>query len=269
MFSMSLRLWAGSMSFSRLDQGNLFQQRAEGSEQPCQAVIRQRARPGNVRAAFRALLKGAAQQSAPRSGFSGRARPRSAPLPCPCPRCPGPAFHRNYRCAASRAHGHNALLRESPPGSSPGAWQEGTLLSPAPAGTASSTSRPARPVGSSGDGDEAGNPPVPVGTLLLLQGRAGRAGAGRAGGMAGLGLAGLGLARAAPEGTTRPVSTHIHPQQLLPARPCCARPCHARLCPAVPSRAWRREQSLSKASSPPCRAKHPLVCSTPQALHSP
>lgn len=46
MFSMSLRLWAGSMSFSRLDRGNLFQQRAEGSEPPCHVVIRQRAHTG-------------------------------------------------------------------------------------------------------------------------------------------------------------------------------------------------------------------------------
>lgn len=259
MFSMSLRLWAGSMSFSRLDQGNLFQQRAQGSERPCHVVIRQQAHTGK--------REGWIQISDQRSCPSKRSwlrllqqtsvlAPCRSCLPSSCPTAlpestlligiiqPG-------CCAASLAHGDATPVKESPAGEAAlRRWQEVIRLSPAPAWQCQRPPGvrqhlpPCRIRGEQRGGGRDCGSSCPCGCPGAAPSSTGR----------------RGCARAVPEGTMRSVSIHIHQQQLLAARSCCARLCHARLCPAVPSRAQRGEQSLSKAPSPPCCTRHHLVC---------
>lgn len=134
MFSMSLRLWAGSMSLSRLDQGNLFQQRAEGSERPCHVVIRQRAHTGKREG----CIQISDQRSCPSKRSSLRLlrqTPALAPcrscLPSSCPQpSPNRAFNWNYSARLPAWHAGmwlccgNHLL---------GRWQEVARLCPAPA----------------------------------------------------------------------------------------------------------------------------------------
>lgn len=185
MFSMSLRLWAGSMSFSRLDQGNLFQQRAEGSERPCHVVIRQRAHTGKREG----WIQISDQRSCPSKRSSLRLlrqTPALAPwrscLPCSCPRPTARpesalliAIARPGGCAASLALGKGSPAGAAPWGRRcPGRAQRlaGSASSRLGRGSAA---RPARSVGSSEEGDEAGDHPAPLGALVLLPApRAGR-----------------------------------------------------------------------------------------------
>lgn len=194
-----------------------------------------------MRAGFRSLIKAAAHQSAPRSGFSGKPRRslRVAPASLPLPRSPPPtrACNWNYPAllnypfpgtrgchAGAGITGWGAALRR---------WQEVTRLSPTPAWQCQQPLwvrqrlPSCRIRGEQRGGGWHWESPCPCGCP--------------------------GAALGAPWQGRGCASGH---RELL----CCARLGRARLCPAVPNRAQRREQSLPKALSPPCLARHPLVC---------
>lgn len=222
MFSMSLRLWAGSMSFSRLDRGNLFQQRAEGSEPPCHVVIRQRAHTGKREG----CIQISDQRRCPSKRSSLRLLPQT-PLrvaPASPPPARGPP-----RILAFNCNSPARCLRRQP----------GTPGKESPAGVAGGDTA----VPSLGEAAPPilADPCEEVRLAILLVLRVSR---------------GCSQLRGS---SCRHQEVSVHPHPSAAAAGCQAVLCRARLCPAVPSRARRREQSFPKLS-PRCLARHPLLC---------